>query len=70
SNLAIQAETEAALSIIRAAHGVSLSKAFERKGKVCYTHPHYMEKAGSEKWSMAPLESFFTSLGDQQATAE
>lgn len=61
-DLAIRAETQAALSIIRSVHGVSLGKAFERSGKLCYTHPHYMEKPGSEKWSLAPLEAFLNSV--------
>ncbi|UGB11497.1 hypothetical protein LQ329_11100 [Stenotrophomonas maltophilia] len=65
-DLAIRAETQAALSIIRSVQGVSLGKAFERKGRVCYTHPHYMEKPGSEKWSLAPLEAFLKSIGNGQ----
>ncbi|MCF3463430.1 hypothetical protein GTY70_05980 [Stenotrophomonas maltophilia] len=68
SDLAIRAETAASLSIIRSCHGVSLSKAFESRGKICYPHPHYMEKAGSEKWSLAPLEAFFKSLAISQAS--
>lgn len=62
SSPAIRAETEKALIIIRRALGTSLTKAFARKGMICRTHPHYMEKQCSVKWSIAPLEAFFASL--------
>lgn len=67
SSPAIRAETEKALIVIRKALGASLTKAFSRKGMICRTHPHYMEKQCSDQWSIAPLEAFFASLSGEKS---